>query len=624
MSDRDKKWENQPSQEGLGIVQDLLGIPNSPFLSKGELLLKQQERGIKLQEAINDQLSNADYRTIAVTPDNTEVMARIEGKIVDGLRTAMGDFADMAYDREIDLSSLESEISRHAQNSQEELQRIRNISQGIAAGISDLNQNMYGINSSLDYLSEKIPQGFDSLNKIGQKQAELLGKISQSIEVNGKNNETMLRGIAKLIIGQTKLVHEEGELTRMEIREAVSRAIIQIVSGLFHLQQEIAQGFDKVKGAIDNSTFRISAGLNEVRDSIDFGSSEIKRAIDNSTNRISNDLHEIEESIHMVGVEVQKTALEINQVYQTNQDINESIKKNTSTLKHNAENSEVIKANQYRDQGRELFVRGYLEEAKNRLDLALSLNNIDPDANFLLAEIFFQQKNYKLASKHFNLSQSFSISSQQYFEIELRLVSIEKTTKQHKKAIQRMANLIERNSSLYYSPEFKELLTDIEFKKAVLVLLNEHTQNNDIYLICMTEFCKINEYNLAAMKMFPLMQKFNISNLNDQICSEIVDNIHSIFPMFEYYINQIGVENLNSEALLSISTILFRAKFQIDIARKLLLIAYQKDFLIKQMSINNDFIGIATYLKFFLGVEFQNIKNYHEIPQEVRLFAKNL
>jgi uncharacterized protein YlaN (UPF0358 family) len=452
MGDRDKKfenqsWENQPSRQGLGLLQDIVGIPNSAYLSKGDLLLKQQERIAKAQESIADHLSNADYRTIAVAPDNTEVMAKIEDKIVDGLRNAMGSFAEMSYSREEDLRSLEAQFSQHSQNSQEELKRIRNISQNVADGISHLNENVAGINSSLDHLSETIPRGFDSLTEIGQNQTQLLSKISDSVKIHGKNSETLLRGIAKLIIEQARQVHEEGELTRIEIREAVSRATTQIVSGLFHIQQTMAQGFDRIKDTIDQNTQRISRGLNGVRDSIDFGSYEIKKSVDLNTQAIDRNTREI----------------------------SQKIADQTSAIQFNAENSEKIKAKQYKIQGRELYRKEHFQEALNRLKIAFSLYNTDFETNYLLHKIYIKLKDKESADKHLALAKSFSIYNQNNAAqslIEFAKVGDFNLASQSAAHLLKELDLISLDKTT-----FKELTAEI---KQILPFLKQQSQNESL------------------------------------------------------------------------------------------------------------------------------------------------
>ncbi|MGL5831078.1 MAG: tetratricopeptide repeat protein [Candidatus Altimarinota bacterium] len=428
MSSHNKKWENEPSREGLGILQDVLGVPNSAFLTKGDLALKLQERTAKAQEVLADRLSKNDYQLIATSPDNTQVLERV----ADGFRTLIESHTESDYQQFQQSERHRDEQERNSQLTNEGLSDIYGISAEIADGVSKLNENAIGIRHSIDYLKDDMQDGFNSLNANSEQQLVVMDKIVQAVNKHGSNSEALLRTIAGITIDQTRQIHEEGKQTRIEIKEAFDQSTEQIIWALSELET------------------RISNGLLDIKKSIDRNGQEIGRKIEDNTVAV---------------YEVNRTA----------QEINTRIAENTSTIKYTAENSEIIKANQYKAQGRKLFKSGHLQEALNKLKIAFSFYSTDFETNFLLNRIYIKLNDFQSAEQHLAIAKSFSLKNQD--DAALSLIEFAKTgdfdsAKKSAAHLLKKLDITNLNREIYI-----ELLTEIN---SVWPFLKQQSQNESL------------------------------------------------------------------------------------------------------------------------------------------------
>ncbi len=284
MASSKRGWENEPSTEGLGLIQGLLGVPNDPFLSKGELSLRQQERIASSVESIASRVSDREYQVLVNTPDNTQVLGRIESNLADGLRDFTHNLSEMDQRRsmqEADQRHFNREMSYLAQQTAEGIfsatldisddtadiadgvRQIVNQTSGVQGSLNGIGSTLNGLLSnsySLTISGRETNRGIAALNKNSELQVNILGEVHKAILDNGTNVEILLEELTNIAIQQ--LVAQQR--TAAEMKDLFNNAVTQIIYGLTQFRKELSKELRDIKDSVD----KVEKTTREVRDRI--------------------------------------------------------------------------------------------------------------------------------------------------------------------------------------------------------------------------------------------------------------------------------------------------------------------------------------------------------------------
>jgi len=560
MSSERKRWEDESSTAGLGIFQYVLGIPNNPFLRKGELSLQQQDRILRGVETIVSRIPSTDYRTISIMPDNTQVLENLQRNIVQGLEQQyLGQQRQNAATHEqlYDLNASSGRLEDAFQNAAKEI-----------------------INEVI-----RARKGIVSLNRIQTLQSNYLQNIAVAINTYGSDVHRLLEELAALATEQIRTQLRENKSNREEIRRSIEQAIGQIIVVLQRIESEISSGLQE----IHNATL------------------DVRRSVD---------------QVNQTAGDIRNTALDIQQLFDQNneltREIRDDVHKGIENSQYHVENSELLKARQYLTQGRELLANGHFGEAHSSLLRAFSFQKNHFEINLLLAKSFIELPDAKNARKHLELAGSFSKSLEERQKADITYAEFEKTNGNLQAASEKIIKIITDDPASYYS--LTEIMSGMDKMPDLLLALLVRNKNDlNIQAICAIELAKLNEITHAKKAASNLLHFAGESQPHPIIYEKIINSASILIPLLKDATTK-EETSIQPASLLFFARILLSQldPKETELARSYVSQAYKTDPQITNMKKHSDYLGITHYLQSKLGENSSKLKRFGELPSEIR------
>lgn len=558
MGDNKKNWGNEPSLEGMGVIQGLLGIPYKGPLTKGELVLQQNERIARGVEAIVERIPDADYEVIASSSDDDAALERVRDAIMDGFGEQMEGLNDISGSLE-DILGVNEYMADGIDELNETARRTEKISGhirlgvgailasslkiasdtgAIRAGIDDLNDTAEGIYEEVSDISE----GVWELTEIQERQTKLVKKIGKAINKHGARTNNLLSELARLTVEHIRMTARFHELQVEGMKRIAAEAVAQIIVSLLRIESTIECGLDSVRGEIQRQT-----------------------------------------------------------------EVTTSFRKD----------SLAIEATQYRDQGRKLYEKNHPREALARLLLAFGLDNTDFETNLLLFSLYISSDDEKKAARHYALASSFAPDKKAMAGLDAMAAKYEQAKGNKEGAAEKAVMALKGDPSIFFT-YLADTVGGLNGAENVwLPLLEDHGDDINVLALCAVELFKHKKNGKALSAIRLLIERMDAKTFDGRIREHFVSSLHGLSRLIEMAIDISG-STVKSTTLLHVARMLLEAGQDIDSARKYINEAYNADKKIAGMVARSDYKGIVEYLKFFLGEKISHLKRFGEIPVEIR------
>jgi hypothetical protein len=271
----EKDWGNKPSMNGLGISQDLLGVPYDGGLTKGDLMLKNQAR---IAEAVEKMTEGTSTETIVQVVENndTEALQKLTGQMEgafeameegwreasEGHLAAMGELTDL-MEYQNTLGEYQLEVAEEQLDVQYD---IRDGVDGVVRGVRTGNKILTAIGGigiaqlmQTRALGQSIKQGFDQVDDrlseildIEEVNSEWLESIDDNLSAlnhtagrilqDGERRTQLIAGIIPLLkakMVQDHLQHEDMKRHFVGLFSVVLRRIAGF-------RNDVRQGFSQL------------------------------------------------------------------------------------------------------------------------------------------------------------------------------------------------------------------------------------------------------------------------------------------------------------------------------------------------------------------------------------------
>jgi|GEM_PF-3789621 len=236
-----KRWEDEASMEGLGLIQDLIGVPNNAKMTKGELALHLAERTALAGEQIASQLPRHDIQTVFVERKNdTEAVERVSRSITSALE-------QYSQDASFDRWHHDQELQKSADKLMAAIAYIYNSSANIEDGIDEVNDQLGCIDDRLG----NIDSSLQSFNEEQIRQSRYLIDIITVLKNGHADTKSLLKALAKLIVKQTRAETLGRNQSQQMVREMFETAIKTVVGILFLLQERLLTVESRLDGMAD-------------------------------------------------------------------------------------------------------------------------------------------------------------------------------------------------------------------------------------------------------------------------------------------------------------------------------------------------------------------------------------
>ncbi len=284
MSERD--WHNKPSAEGLGLLQDLLGIPNNQFLSKGDLSLQQQGRMLEAIEKVTAGLSPTEMRVICENPqDNTQVLERVRGQLHEVLSDFMShstamDYARMHSDESWRDEQRDMDYVRQRQQQAiatffaQRLADLQQTAQDISGGVSDVGAGIAGIEQSLESVDDTLGYMAGDVADISSQTREIRGdignvsrgvasvdrgvrRVGDGVDTLNRGVDYVGRGVSQLNIGVQRVGDEVAHVGRGVSALHKGQAIqTRYLDGIYRTMNEHSDDMHQMLGSLAEIAIR--------------------------------------------------------------------------------------------------------------------------------------------------------------------------------------------------------------------------------------------------------------------------------------------------------------------------------------------------------------------------------
>jgi len=583
MGDGSKRWEDEPSREGLGIIQDILGVPNSALLNKGDMALR-----------LNNQTAQVTAEILEKIKQNPGAMTAMQGSPRDLEQVKMGLAAEL-QDRFSEMTEALRDQMFQAQ--EDSLNRLREASQArarqydIAAGIASQLDDIYDIN---DYVADGVDQANTHLSSIDSNLDGVNTKLG-SIRDNQHEQTGYLRNI------QTGQGQQTGVLQRIN-GELVNngRNTAKMFQGLAALAIEQAKANEAWHGRVEQALFRGTYTVVQALKVLEFELATRLGGLQNSLGRINRTL------------QAQTGAI---------RGVSSDIRSQTRKTVELATTSEEIKARQYREQGRKLLLDGDREEAIKALIISQKLNRLNPETDLLLAEAYAQRTDFEKSEKHLDLAGKRAETPEQLFKYHLGKAGIEKANKQHDAAVPHSVKALKIHPSAFFLyPKGPWMASGGIIQKTITELLTNHDENSEILALCVTALLDMGIQSHMTVKR-ALLAMFSLPSFHIGTQTEVWKRFHAqipqILPIIKDLVRQ-EKQSMNPRALWWVAKILFSSDAEVHTGRELAFWLYKNDPEIRTLVNSGTYRQVADLLKSKLGNTASRILRFGEFPQEIR------
>lgn len=227
MSSDRKNWEDGASTEGLGLLQDLVGVPNNPLLTKGELTLQLAQRATLATEKIAEGISDLDLQTVVIDDrDNAQAIEHLTDTLSSTLQQHFHD-ANLQHWRNSQANQ------KNADNNLRALTYLYRSSLGILDGVEEVNDQL-----------DTIDDRFEKVAQEQGRQTSYLADILEAINTGQSDTKSNFTKLARIIVQQTRLQVVGLKKTRQSVSKSLNEVIRKTVLALMILDKRLTSIYD--------------------------------------------------------------------------------------------------------------------------------------------------------------------------------------------------------------------------------------------------------------------------------------------------------------------------------------------------------------------------------------------
>ncbi len=612
------RWEDESSTQGMGYIQDALGIPNTPPISNGEMSRKLQQQLIDATKDVSSKISTLDMRVVATDPNTqTEVLERVGDKMREGFASAlnrqMEEYSYREWERENDRMARESQAEELTRAHNEQIQEqaakigegigkvvkgIGNVSYGIAIGNSHLSK-IENRTSSIDMGVARVANTLDTVTRGQALQTEYLEQIQDTINSCSRDTNSLLEDLTDLAIENIQQQAAQHEATNKNIKKAFERAIGTMLIAMEVMKDKMLERLDLVNEHLVELT---EIGQN------------IAVAIEENTEAITGAIEENTEAI--TGAMQENTEAITGAIGASTEAITGAIEENTETMQDLAYRSEGIRAMQYQNNGSTLFKAGLYKEALAKLLEAHSYL-ADFETSILLAQTYIKLKQTTKAFGALNGALKLAQCSEEKGRSKAVYAQLLKITE--KEGAAKMAT----EALLDYPPVLHNELNGFwENEDELFAMLKDlraqNIDNPNALGLCLAEFSKRGSTDLTSAVLEDLDRASASGKAIPILNQDILDNAFpDLLPSLKEYLKQKKWE-LSPDMCFWLSKILLERNEIHPDARILIIEGIKHDAVIKNFLRKRDYKGIVQYLQLKLGNEVHKLKSFFEVPSSIR------
>lgn len=590
MSETGKNWEDQPSQAGLGLIQDLLGVPHDARLTRGELILQQNERVARAAEAVASRVPTQDQRIIVTEGPNYEVkLDQVADRIASELGNQFSQFQRYAHEQWSLQQSRNKADQQKSAAFMKALSLIYSACLDTSDGIDEVNDQLSDANDHLESLGISIDKINGNLRNISKGQAEnvqQLVSVQKILKENHQDTKGMLKGLFELGIEEAKkesLRHEETHelinLTFEEIKAIFEKAVRRLVFALSIIEQNIQHIGKQIVGSID--------ALHETN-------KEMRDKLEGIKNETAATRH--------------------------------AISAQTSAIVDTAASWLEIQSDQYVSQGQKLLEHGHTDEAIKALKRAVKSDPCNGNAQYLLGQAYAKKHNYSKAKAHLNIAISFVKTAQECTNISVELLKIATCEKDSEAIITLTVDVVLSNPSLYCFEKLGDIPEVKRMKGLIFEALITAAQGDPTVLaLCAIELTDINPQK-AKVALDKLLKEANLENIHLSIDIEVWQKFEETLPAFietlKKYVEPNQMAQMPLQNIWWLMKIFINQSRAVNEARTMLVWLYKNHTEIAPLAKTYQFQKIAEVIKAGLGSHATQVKKFGEIPREIRQYIQ--